>query len=68
MAGDKAKENKKLTAVCAACDQELSTELLKGVVVGCRRKRRIIPVCQPCQDKGWSPKERHGAEPGSGKE
>jgi len=54
MAGEKAKENKRLTAKCAACAKEMSVELLTGKVVGDGRHRRIVAVCQPCLDKGWT--------------
>lgn len=54
MAGEKAKENKRLTAHCAACAKEMSVELLNGKVSGEGRQRRIVAVCQPCLDKGWS--------------
>ena len=54
MAGEKAKENKRLTAKCAACDKAMSVELLTGKVTGEGRQRRIVAVCQPCLDKGWT--------------
>ena len=53
MAGEKAKENKKLVAKCAACDTELSVELLTGMVQGMGRNRFIAAVCKACLDKGW---------------
>ena len=55
MPSERAKENKRLVAACAGCGQELSTESLTGVVLGSGRNRRIIPVCDPCRAKGWSP-------------
>ena len=55
MPSEKAKENKQLTASCAACGKQLSTELLIGVVCGSGRGRRIVPVCDPCRAKGWTP-------------
>ena len=57
MPSEKAKENKQLVAVCAACGKQLSTELLTGLVVGTGRARRIVAVCDPCRQKGWSPGE-----------
>ena len=55
MPSEKAKENKKLVAVCAACGKQFSTELLTGVVVGRGRDRRIVPVCDACRAQGWTP-------------
>ena len=55
MPSEKAKENKRLVAVCAGCAKEMSTELLNGVVVGSGRHRRIVPVCDACRAKGWTP-------------
>jgi hypothetical protein len=51
----KAMENKQLIAACAACGAQLSPELLTGIVVGAGRTRRIVPVCDACLAKGWSP-------------
>ena len=55
MPSEKAKENKKLVASCAACGKTLSTELLTGLVVGVPPKRQLVAVCQPCLDAGWVP-------------
>jgi hypothetical protein len=55
MAGEKAKENKRLIAACAACGKEQSVELLTGRVIGFGRGKRIVPVCQSCLDAGWTP-------------
>jgi hypothetical protein len=55
MPSEKAKENKQLVAACAACGAQVSTELLTGVVVGHGRDRRIVPVCDACRAKGWTP-------------
>jgi hypothetical protein len=63
MAGEKAKENKHLTASCASCGKEMSVELLTGVVIGVARRRRIVPVCHPCLEKGWAPEQAQGATP-----
>jgi hypothetical protein len=57
MAGEKAKENKRLTAKCAGCGKELSVELLTGVVFGAARRGRIVPVCGSCREKGWAPEQ-----------
>jgi hypothetical protein len=61
MAGEKAKENKRLTAQCAACEKLMSVELLTGKVSGEGRQRRIVAVCQACLDKGWSAEEQAAA-------
>ena len=55
MPSERAKENKQLVAACAACGKEFSTEMLNGIVVGSGRDRRIVPLCDPCHAKGWSP-------------
>jgi hypothetical protein len=55
MPSERAKENKRLVAACAGCGKEFSTESLTGVVFGSGRDRRIIPVCDACSAKGWSP-------------
>ena len=55
MPSEKAKENKQLVAACAGCGKQLSTEMLTGVVVGSGRERRIVPVCDACGAKGWTP-------------
>lgn len=63
MAGEKAKENKRLTATCAACGKEMSVELLTGKVTGEGRHRRIVAACQPCLDKGWNAEAVEPAAP-----
>jgi hypothetical protein len=55
MPSERAKENKQLVATCAGCGKSMSAELLVGIVVGSGRERRIVPVCQPCREKGWTP-------------
>jgi hypothetical protein len=55
MPSEKAKENKTLSAACAGCGKVFSTELLQGRVTGAGRDRRVVPVCQGCLDKGWTP-------------
>ena len=55
MPSERAKENKTLAANCAACGKLLSTELLSAVVVGQGRHRRLLPLCEPCREKGWTP-------------
>ena len=55
MPSEKAKENKQLTAACAGCGKQVSTELLIGRVIGRGRDRRIVPVCDACAAKGYTP-------------
>jgi hypothetical protein len=66
MAGEKSKENKTLQSSCAACGKELSVELLRGRTVGSGRKRRIVPICQACIDKGWDPETAPAEETAAG--
>ena len=65
MAGEKAKENKKLTASCVGCSKEMSVELLVGFVVGRAPRRRIVAVCQACREKGWDPASAEAGAPAS---
>jgi hypothetical protein len=62
MAGEKAKENSRLTAACAVCGKEMSVELLTGKVTGEGRDRRIVALCDPCLEKGWPPAEESPGE------
>jgi len=55
MPSEKAKENKTLTAECAACGKTVSTELIHGVLVERNGRRSTIPVCDTCRSKGWQP-------------
>lgn len=55
MPSERAKGNKQLAATCAGCGKQMSAELLTGLVVGSGRRRRIVAVCQPCRDNGWTP-------------
>lgn len=55
MPSEKAKENKTLTAECSACGKALSTELIHGVLIERDGKRRTVPVCDECREKGWQP-------------
>jgi hypothetical protein len=57
MPSEKAKENKTLTAACAACGKTVSTELLIGKIVGRGRHAKVVPICQACLDRGWTPQE-----------
>ena len=55
MPSEKAKENKTLTAQCAACGKTVSTELIHGVVIERNHRRTTVPVCDACRQKGWQP-------------
>jgi hypothetical protein len=55
MPSEKAKENKTLTAQCAACAKTVSTELIHGVLIERNGKRATVPVCDACREKGWQP-------------
>jgi len=57
MPSEKAKENKTLTAACAGCGKAFSTELLNGIVLGKGRSAKVVPVCQACLEKGFTPQE-----------
>jgi hypothetical protein len=53
MPSEKAKENKTLTAQCAACGKTVSTELIHGVLKERAGRRSTVPVCDDCRTKGW---------------
>jgi NAD-dependent SIR2 family protein deacetylase len=55
MPSEKAKENKTLTAQCAACGKTVSTELIHGVLIERDGKRTTVPVCDECRQTGWEP-------------
>lgn len=55
MPSEKAKENKTLTSTCAGCGKAFSTEMLRGIVEGVARHRKIVPLCDACIAKGWPP-------------
>jgi len=63
MPSEKAKENKTLTSQCAGCAKPLSTEMLRGVVEGRGRARRIVPLCDACLAKGWPPPQPVAEQP-----
>ena len=61
MAGERAKDNKTLTAPCGACGKATPTAQLIGLAVGDEgRKRKTVPVCPACRDKGWRPEGYRG--------
>jgi hypothetical protein len=55
MPSERAKENKTLNSQCAGCGKSFSTEMLRGMVEGTGRERKIVPLCDPCLAKGWPP-------------
>ncbi len=56
MASERAKENKTLTAECAACGKAMSTELIHTVrVESAGAHVSTIPVCDLCRQGGWRP-------------
>jgi hypothetical protein len=56
MPSEKAKDNKTLVAVCAACNKTQSTELMVSLA-GRRENGRshYFAVCIACADDGWRP-------------
>jgi hypothetical protein len=63
MPSERAKENKTLTSACAGCGKAFSTEMLRGVVVGVSRHRKMVALCDTCLAKGWPPPPEPPAEP-----
>jgi hypothetical protein len=55
MPSEKAKDNKALTATCAACNKTVSTETAVGLSGFENGLQRIFAVCVPCANKGWRP-------------
>jgi NAD-dependent SIR2 family protein deacetylase len=55
MAGERAKDNKTLTARCAACGKETPSVTAVGLVAIDNGRRTIMPVCPACYEKGWRP-------------
>jgi hypothetical protein len=55
MPSEKAKENKALVAVCAACQKSSSTEVMVSLSGRDAGRPRIYPVCLTCADNGWRP-------------
>ena len=60
MPGERAKDNKTLTAPCAACGKDTPTDVMIGMLGGEKRQQKIFPVCQVCRDKGWRPPNYRG--------
>ncbi|HXR35461.1 MAG TPA: hypothetical protein VN754_05910 [Candidatus Binataceae bacterium] len=55
MPSEKAKENKALVAVCAACEKSFSTEVMVSLTGRDNGRPKTYPVCVACADKGWRP-------------
>jgi uncharacterized protein with PIN domain len=55
MPSEKAKENKALTAVCAACAKPFSPEVMVALTGRENGKPRQFAVCIACADSGWRP-------------
>jgi hypothetical protein len=55
MPSEKAKENKALVAVCAACNKPFSTEVMVSLTGRDNGRPRPYSVCVACADKGWRP-------------
>ena len=55
MAGERAKDNKTLTAKCGSCGKDLPAVEMLGMKSIEGGKRKLVSVCRPCQAKGWRP-------------
>jgi hypothetical protein len=55
MPSEKAKDNKALAAVCAACNKIQSTEEMVSLVGSVNGRPHYFAVCIPCADNGWRP-------------
>ncbi|MGO9060914.1 MAG: hypothetical protein ACLQU2_26560 [Candidatus Binataceae bacterium] len=55
MPSEKAKENKALVAVCAACNKSFSTEVMVSLTGRDNGRPQPYAVCVACADKGWRP-------------
>lgn len=55
MPSEKAKENKALAAICAACEKSFSTEVMVSLTGRDNGRLRQYPVCVACADNGWRP-------------
>ncbi len=63
MPSEKAKENKQLVALCAACQKVVSVELMTATILRRKGHAVSIPVCDDCRAKGWTPPEGEGEGP-----
>ena len=55
MAGERAKDNKTLTAKCASCSKDVPAVEMVGLKSNEGGKRKIVSACRPCHEKGWRP-------------
>ena len=55
MAGERAKDNKTLTAKCGSCGKDLAAVEMLGLKSVVNGKRTLVSVCRPCHEKGWRP-------------
>ncbi len=55
MPSEKAKENKALSAICAACEKTVSTEMMVALPGRENGRPRLFPVCLACANGGWRP-------------
>jgi hypothetical protein len=55
MPGERAKDNKTLTAACASCGKETPTDLMIALIGGQGPERKSYAICKSCHDKGWRP-------------
>lgn len=60
MPSERAKDNKALTATCAACQKTLSTETMVSLTGRENGRPRQYSVCIPCANGGWRPPEFRG--------
>jgi len=60
MPSEKAKENKALVAVCAACAKPFSPEVMVALTGRENGKPRQFAVCIACADSGWRPPQFGG--------
>ncbi|HKV54566.1 MAG TPA: hypothetical protein VJN94_07960 [Candidatus Binataceae bacterium] len=55
MPSERAKDNKALVAICAACGKSFSAEVMVSLTGRENRRPLQFPVCITCADGGWRP-------------
>jgi len=55
MPSERAKNDKALTAACAACDKQVSTESMVSLLGRVQGKYKQFDVCLECANGGWRP-------------
>ena len=60
MPSEKAKDNKALVAVCAACAKPFSPEVMVSLAGREDGKRKQFAVCIECANHGWRPPQFTG--------